>query len=98
MSTTENLPAGPAATAPVAPASATASTAASVEFAESMPYLLLSMLERRYLGDLQPSRWALEAPGDDGARPLLREISALPRTAPAEDSGLAMPHILSASH
>jgi DNA helicase HerA-like ATPase len=63
-----------------------------------MPYLLLSMLERRYLGDLQPSRWALEAPGDDGARPLLREISALPRSAPGEDSGLAMPHILSASH
>jgi len=68
------------------------------EFAEAMPYLLISMLERRYLGDLQLSRWALEAPPDDGARPLLREILALPRPGPGEDPGQAMPSILSASH
>ncbi len=63
-----------------------------------MPYLLISLLERRYLGDLQPSAWDLRPPPDDAARPLLREILGLPRPAQGEDSSAAMPHILSASH
>ncbi len=71
---------------------------ALTEFAEAVPYLLISMLERRYLADLQLSRWTLEAPEEDGARPLLREILTLPRPGQGEDPGLAMPHILSASH
>ena len=70
----------------------------SAVFAEAVPYLLISMLERRYLADLQLSRWALEVPEEDGARPLLREIMTLPRPGPGEDPGQAMPHILSASH
>jgi len=70
----------------------------SAQFAEAVPYLLISMLERRYLADLQLSRWALEVPEEDGVRPLLREILTLPRPGPGEDPGQAMPHILSASH
>ena len=72
--------------------------AAGAEFAEAAPYLLISMLERRYLADLQLSRWSLQAPEDDGARPLLREVLALPRRGPTEEPGQATPHILSASH
>jgi Helicase HerA, central domain len=69
---------------------------ALAEFAEAVPYLLISMLERRYLAELPLSRWTLEAPEDDGARPLLREILALPRAERGQSQ--AMPHILSASH
>src|ERR1019366_4421949 len=72
--------------------------AAVAEFAEDGPYLLISMLERRYLADLQLSRWLLQAPEDDGARPLLREILALPRRGPGDAPGQATPHILSATH
>ena len=72
--------------------------AAVADFAEDGPYLLISMLERRYLTDLQLSRWSLQAPEDDGARPLLREILALPRRGPGEAPGQATPHLLSASH
>ena len=68
------------------------------EFPERGPYLLISMLERRYLADLQLSRWLLQAPEDDGARPLLREILALPRRGPGDAPGQATPHLLSASH
>ncbi len=71
---------------------------APAEFAQVAPYLLISMLERRYLADLQLSRWVLEAPEEDGARPLLREVLTLPRPSPGEDLDQAMPHILSASH
>jgi hypothetical protein len=94
MSIEQTASARPATTASVAPWSA----AASARMAEAMPYLLLSLLERRYLGELSLSRWALGAPADDGARPLLREICSLPRSAPTEDAALAMPHILSANH
>ena len=68
------------------------------EFAEAMPHLLMSLLERRYLTDLELSRWTLDAPGEDGARPLLREIEALPRLAAGQDAAAAMPHVLAASH
>jgi hypothetical protein len=71
---------------------------ARAEFAQAVPYLLISMLERRYLAGLQLSRWVLEAPEEDGTRPQLREILALPRPGPGEDADQAMPHILSASH
>jgi len=71
---------------------------AVAEFTEAAPYLLISILERRYLADLQLSRWLLQSPEDDGARPLLREILALPRRGPEEEPGQAAPHILSASH
>ena len=80
------------------PAAVLQADLASAKFAEAVPYLLISMLERRYLADLQLSRWALEVPEEDGARPLLREILTLPRAAAGEDPGQAMPHILSASH
>ena len=71
---------------------------AVAEFAEAAPYLLISMLERRYLADLQLSRWLLQAPEDDGARPLLREVLAVPRRGQGDEPGQATPHILSASH
>src|SRR5215469_7019871 len=79
---------------PAAPALA----AGPAEFARTMPALLVSLLERRYLSDLELSRWRLDTPADDGSRPLLREIRALPRPAPGADLAQAMPYVLAASH
>src|ERR1700722_20687337 len=47
--------------------------------APALPQLLISFLERRYLGALQPAQWDMHVGPDDGMRPLLREITAAPR-------------------
>src|SRR4051794_16230708 len=41
----------------------------------AVPTLLISLLERRYLAPFQPSLWQVDTPPDDGARPLLREVT-----------------------
>ncbi len=67
--------------------------------AGALPQLVMSFLERRYLGDLQPGQWDLRIPDDDEMRPLLREITAVPR-GDTRDGVQAdpMPYVLSASH
>jgi DNA helicase HerA-like ATPase len=67
-------------------------------FAEVMPQLFLSLLERRYLADFEASRWQVSPAPEDSARPLLREVLALGRPQPGEDWSQAMPHVLTASH
>ena len=53
------------------------------EMASALPALMISFLERRYLSGRLPAQWDLEVPDDDGIRPLLREITAVPRPDPA---------------
>jgi DNA helicase HerA-like ATPase len=67
------------------------------EMASALPALMISFLERRYLSGRLPAQWDLEVPDDDGIRPLLREITAVPRPDPADGAG-PMPYVLSASH
>ena len=67
-------------------------------FSEAMPRLLLSLLERRYLADFQPSRWEISPAPADSARPLVREVRALGRPQGDEDRSRAMPHVLTAAH
>lgn len=67
-------------------------------FAEVMPQLFLSLLERRYLTDFDASRWEVSPAPDDRARPLLREVLGVGRPQPGEDWSQAMPHVLTASH
>jgi DNA helicase HerA-like ATPase len=67
-------------------------------FGETMPQLLLSLLERRYLTDFKSALWRIIPTPADAARPLLREIRAMGRAQPGEDRGGAMPHVLTATH
>src|SRR6516165_10611841 len=67
-------------------------------FAEVMPQVFLSLLERRYLADFEPARWQVSPTPDDHVRPLLREVLAVGRPLPGEDWSQAMPHVLTASH
>ena len=66
--------------------------------ASELPLLLTSFLERRYLGGLLPVQWDLRVPDDDDIRPLVREITAVPRPDPADGAADPMPYVLSASH
>lgn len=65
---------------------------------ETMPQLLLSLLERRYLADFQSSLWRVTPAPADQARPLLREVRGMGRPQPGEDRSRAMPHVLTAAH
>ncbi len=67
-------------------------------FGEAMPLLLLSLLERRYLGDFESARWQVSPAPADSGRPLLREVRGLGRPQPGEDRSRAMPHVLTAAH
>lgn len=71
---------------------------AKTELGEALPQLMVSLMERRYLGDFQPGRWQLSEHRDDSARPLLREVLGLGRQRHGEDVGTAMPHVLTAGH
>ena len=67
--------------------------------ASALPQLVMSFLERRYLSGLQPGQWDLRVPDDDDMRPLLREITAVPRGDTRDGAQAdAMPYVLSASH
>ncbi|WP_327046609.1 DUF87 domain-containing protein [Microbispora sp. NBC_01189] len=68
------------------------------ELGEALPQLLLSLMERRYLGDFQPARWRLAPHPDDAARPVLSEVLGLGRPRPGEEIAAAMPYVLTASH
>jgi hypothetical protein len=63
----------------------------------SLPGLLLSLLERRYL-DAPADRWELRADGRPEAQPLLQEVLSLGRPRPADPDTSPMPQLLTASH
>ncbi|HLJ53578.1 MAG TPA: ATP-binding protein [Chthonomonadaceae bacterium] len=66
------------------------------QFSESLPLMMVSALERRYLADLQSGHWDISArEGDDGL-PLLREVVKLGRPDSDEAWAQAMPHVLTA--
>jgi hypothetical protein len=88
-----NLPAGGAARA----GRRDPATLGSGQLAGALPQLVMSFLERRYLGTLEPGQWDLRVPDDDDMRPLLRQITAVPREAGPMGAD-AMPYVLSASH
>ena len=67
-------------------------------FSETMPRLLLSLLERRYLADFQSALWQVSPVPADSGRPLLREVRGMGRPQPGEDRSRAMPHVLTAAH
>lgn len=71
---------------------------AALQLAETLPFLLVSLLERRYLSGFQPSNWHLERRSPDAHRPLLREITSIGRPSHPEAWGHAMPHVLTACH
>jgi hypothetical protein len=64
----------------------------------TMPELLVGLLERRYLGEFEPSRWVTSNAVEDGTCPLLREIVGLGREGPDDNWAAAMPHVLGATH
>ncbi|MGW7356215.1 helicase HerA domain-containing protein [Streptomyces sp. NPDC054802] len=70
----------------------------ALSLAEAMPTLLLSLLERRYLANFQPSRWRITATPDDAGRPLLREVLGMGRPLPGHDPESAMAQVLAAGH
>ena len=67
-------------------------------FAQALPLLLLSVLERRHLDDVDPVGWSIAAQTGDSASPLLREVVSLGRPEDTEAWASAMPHVLSACH
>lgn len=82
----------------IGPAATEAVPAAPETFSETMPRLLISLLERRYLADFQSVRWQVSPTSADPGRPLLREVRGMGRPQAGEDRGRAMPHVLTAAH
>lgn len=56
----------------------------SLQALETLPEVLLGLLERRYLSTLDPSRWRTRAEEDDAMRPVLREVRSVGLTPDAE--------------
>ncbi|GIH29434.1 hypothetical protein Aph01nite_77440 [Acrocarpospora phusangensis] len=63
---------------------------------ENVPRLLMSLLERRYLADFQPSYWRSDLSED--SVPMLGEVRRLGRPRQGEDTTAAMAHALTAGH
>jgi DNA helicase HerA-like ATPase len=95
MSDADRLPALPD---PAAAQRPLATIAQAARLSAELPELLVSLLERRYLNDLEPATWQLGNGADDGARPLLCEVLSMGRERPTEDWSSAMPHVLTATH
>lgn len=69
------------------------------ELGATMPHLLLSVLERRYLNTFDASRWRVDSPVSGSAsRPLLRAVRKLGRPEANDEPGRAMSHVLTSSH
>ncbi|HLV78828.1 MAG TPA: hypothetical protein VKT32_01065, partial [Chthonomonadaceae bacterium] len=73
-------------------------TLSEPQFSESLPLMMVSALERRYLTNLQANQWNIAAREGDDARPLLREVIKLGRPDDASAWAKAMPHVLTACH
>ena len=71
----------------IGPAATEAVPAAPETFSETMPRLLISLLERRYLADFQSVRWQVSPTSADPGRPLLREVRGMGRPQAGEDRG-----------
>ena len=82
----------------ISPAATGTFPAVPEAFSETMPRLLLSLLERRYLADFQPALWQVSPASADSGRPLLREVRGMGRPQAGEDRSRAMPHVLTAAH
>src|SRR4051794_21700560 len=67
-----------------------------VQFTESLPLMMVSALERRYLTNLESGNWDIAAREGDEGRPLLREVVRLGRPDESDDWAQAMPHVLTA--
>src|SRR5262249_14302231 len=67
-------------------------------FDEALPSMLVSLLERRYLTDLDPAAWRIAGRPDAVARPLLWEVTGLGRAADPEEWIRTMPGLLTACH
>jgi len=85
-------------TDPMVPLVPFETSVSEIEFKEGLPQTLVSVLQRRYLANFQPSDWRIEPRAGDHARPLLREIVALGRPPVPGFFGQAMPHVLAACH
>jgi hypothetical protein len=70
----------------------------SPQLAQALPLMMVSVLERRYLADLQPGGWRMPPRPGDNARPLLREVVGLGRPAQGGEWARTMPHVLAACH
>src|SRR5690349_13111051 len=66
------------------------------QFSESLPLMMVSALERRYLTNLESGQWEIAAREGDEGRPLLREIVRLGRPDDSAAWAQAMPHVLTA--
>jgi hypothetical protein len=71
---------------------------AALQFTETLPLALVSLLERRFLAPFQGSNWQIHSQEGDTARPLLREVLSLGRPHRPEEWIQAMPHVLTACH
>jgi DNA helicase HerA-like ATPase len=70
----------------------------AIQFTEALPAMMVSLLERRYLTQLQPADWQISPQEGDTARPLLSEITALGRPGAPDEWAQAMPQVLTACH
>ncbi len=67
-----------------------------LQFDENLPYLLMTLLERRYLNDFSLAGWRLAPREGDIARPWLYEVMALGKPRLPNEWAKAMPHVLNA--
>ena len=65
---------------------------------QGLPHLFVDLLERRYLHELEPNQWRIQARTHDNAPQLLRAVRALGKQRHKEEWSTAMPHVLSACH
>ncbi len=82
----------------VSPRALTAADRDAIQFTEALPAMMVSLLERRYLTQLQPAAWTIAPYAGDTARPLLSEITALGRPGAPDEWAQAMPQVLTACH
>jgi DNA helicase HerA-like ATPase len=70
----------------------------ALQFTETLPLTLVSLMERRYLSHFNAAGWTIQPKDGDNARPLFREVVGLGRPHEDEEWALAMPHVLTACH
>ena len=82
----------------VSPRAMTDAEREAIQFTETLPAIMVALLERRYLTQLQPAAWRIAPHEGDTARPLLSEITALGRPGSPDEWAQAMPQVLTACH
>ena len=69
---------------------------AELVLTENLPWILMTLLERRYLDHFQPEQWDLSEMTGFTTHPLLQEMTSLGRAVGVEKMMQAMPHVLNA--